>query len=230
MRETQCSGLVPGPAIPARRACEHSFPARTRPAPPWSRPGPLPVLRAFLGTGLDQCPHSEFYRSVKAQGKAAPINPTLPPASDAFPRVKNLNPEAGEILDVAGRHGEAVLQGSWPDQAVNRRQRRAALLHPGRQYRPAIGDGLRDGQQPSLKGAPQILFEPFFQGGPPLARLAEFDALPDFSEGQHACEKETILGVRQPALDAGIGLTAPGELRQDIGVQQEARHKSTARE
>src|ERR1039457_1028093 len=84
MRETQCSGLVPVPAIPARRACEHSFPARTRPAPPWSRPGPLPVLRAFLGTGLDQCPHSEFYRSVKAQGKAAPINPTLLPPSDAF--------------------------------------------------------------------------------------------------------------------------------------------------
>jgi hypothetical protein len=35
--------------------------------------------------------------------------------------------------------------------------------------------------------------------------------------------------LRQPALDAGIGLTAPGELRQDIGVQQEARHRSTAR-
>ena len=45
----------------------------------------------------------------------------------------------------------------------------------------------------------------------------------------NACEKETILGLRQPALDAGIGLTAPGELRQDIGVQQEARHRSTAR-
>src|ERR1035441_5563119 len=72
---------------------------------------------------------------------------------------------------------------------------------------------LRDGQQARLKGAPQILFEPFFQRGPPLARLAEFDALPDFSEGQHACEKETILRLGQPALDAGIGLTAPGELR-----------------
>src|ERR1017187_1482879 len=45
----------------------------------------------------------------------------------------------------------------------------------------------------------------------------------------NACEKETILGLRQPALDAGIGLTAPGELRQNIGVQQEARHRSTAR-
>src|ERR1022692_2813747 len=60
---------------------------------------------------------------------------------------------------------------------------------------PAIGDGLRDGQQPSLKGAPQILFEPFFQSCPPVAGLAEFDALPNFSECYNACEKETILGV-----------------------------------
>src|ERR1039457_2316955 len=152
------------------------------------------------------------FRDSLYRGKPPGSRPSLF-SSFAFPRVKNLNPEAGEILDVAGRHGEAVLKGGCPDQAVNRRQRGAALLHPGRQHPPASGGGLRDGQQPSLKGAPQILFEPFFQGGPPLAGFAEFDALPGFGDGQHACEKETILGLRQPALDAGIGLTAPGELR-----------------
>ena len=148
----------------------------------------------LLGIVAKRC-GQEFSCLIKENARAHQWNPTLPPASDAFPRVKNLNPEADEILDVAGRYGEAVLKGGCPDQAVNRGQRRSALLHPGRQYRPAIGDGLRDGQQPSLKGAPQILFEPFFQSCPPLAGLAEFDALPNFSECQNACEKETILGV-----------------------------------
>src|ERR1039457_5406438 len=69
----------------------------------------------LLGIVAKRC-GQEFSCVIKENARAHQWNPTLLPPSDAFPRVKNLNPEAGEILDVAGRHCEAVLQGGCPDQ------------------------------------------------------------------------------------------------------------------
>src|ERR1039457_416968 len=61
-----------------------------------------------------KCCGQEFSCLIKENARAHQWNPTLPPASDAFPRVKNLNPEADEILDVAGRYGEAVHRAVAP--------------------------------------------------------------------------------------------------------------------
>jgi hypothetical protein len=59
--------------------------ANARPAPPGSRPGPLPVLCASLATGLDQCSHPEFYPSPKAQSKPGRMNPTPLPGLKGVP-------------------------------------------------------------------------------------------------------------------------------------------------
>ena len=115
------------------------------------------------------------------------------------------NAKGGKVLDVPRHEGKVVLKGRGCDHAIGGIERGAFQLALTLQYAPAIGDGVRNGQDAVTKPDQQIGMKPSFQLGTAAGLGKHDESFADFTNRDSA-QIECGWGLCfQPGRDARFG-------------------------
>lgn len=110
--------------------------------------------------------------------------------------------------------------------SLNAGNRRSAVEPSRVQNTPALGNGPCHWQQALLKPLVEIVVKPALQLTPAFAWREALNALADFAKAQDTGPEEIGIGGSEPCGDIRIGITAPFEFRQDVGIKKEPAHNS----
>ena len=106
--------------------------------------------------------------------------------SDRVPRVEKNDAKTGKVPHVPCHDVQIVLKGCCGDHAICCVQRRSFQLALTIQHAPAIRDGVRNGQDASVKPGQQVIFQPPLQLGAPSACREDDKSTPQFADRYNA--------------------------------------------